>query len=231
MSHKRFVLPLNSLARVTRRVAGAHRVDAVCEGGRCRRRGPACTGGCGDLLELVGLQKRVDFHVIFLEAGANVIEGFIDAVGELEHLVFLFADGPPVDHGLPVEDFVPIFAAVDEDDVVFGKLAGLQEGEHLPKFVHGAEAAGKNDEGFGDLREPEFAHEEIMEIEAELGADVGVGELFVGQFDREADRFAAGFAGAIMPGPPPEQMTKRRGLGPRVSDQVVILWASSRASS
>ncbi len=82
----------------------------------------------------------------------------------------------------------------------FGELACLQQREHFPKLVHCAEAARKNDEGFGNLREPKFAHEEIMKIEAELGTDVGVGELLVGQFDRKADGFAAGFDGAAIGG-------------------------------
>ena len=147
---------------------------------------------------LVGLQKRIDFHVILLEAGADVVEGLVHAIGELQHLVLVFVDRAPVDHGLPVENFVPIPAAVDEDDVVLGELARLQQREHLPELIHRAKAAGKDDEGFGDLREPQFAHEEIMKIEAELRADVGVGELLVGELDREADGFAAGFDGAAI---------------------------------
>jgi hypothetical protein len=138
--------------------------------------------------------------VVFLEAGADVVESFVDAVGELKHFVFFLVDRAPVDHGFPVQHFVPIFAAVDDDDVVLGELSRLEKGEHFPKLIHGAEAAGENDKGFGDLREPEFAHEEIVEIEAEFGADVGVGELLVRQFDGEADGLAAGFAGAAIGG-------------------------------
>ena len=138
--------------------------------------------------------------MIFFEAGADVVKGFVNAVGELQHFVLVFVDRAPVDHGLPVEHLVPIFAAVDEDDVVLGELAGLQQREHFPKLVHRAEAAGKNDESFGNLREPEFAHKEIMKIEAELRTDVGVGELLVGQFDGKTDGFAAGFDGATIGG-------------------------------
>src|SRR6476660_6373390 len=123
---------------------------------------------------LIGLQERIDFHVVLLEAGADVVESFVHAVGKLQHLVLLFVDGAPVHHGFPIENLVPIPAAVDEDNVVLGELSCLQQREHLPKFVHRAEAAGKNDEGLGDLREPEFAHEEVVKIEAELRTDVGV---------------------------------------------------------
>jgi hypothetical protein len=50
----------------------------------------------------VSLQKGIDFHVVFLEAGANVVEGFVHAVRKLQHLVFVFVDGAPVHHGFPV---------------------------------------------------------------------------------------------------------------------------------
>ena len=48
------------------------------------------------------------------------------------------------------------------------------------------------------MRKPEFAHEEIVEIEAEFRADVGIRELFVGQFDGEADGFPAGLVRAAV---------------------------------
>ena len=83
---------------------------------------------------------------------------------------------------------------------MLGELARLEKRQHFPEFIHGAEAAGKNDEGFGDLREPEFAHEEIMEIKAELGADVSVGKLLVRQLDGKADRLAARFTGTAIGG-------------------------------
>ena len=38
-------------------------------------------------------------------------------------------------------------------------------------------------------------------------------------------------AASMMPGPPPEQITKRRGFVPSVIDQAVMRRASSRASS
>src|SRR5271170_5169904 len=149
---------------------------------------------------LVSLQEGVDIHVVFFEAGADIFEGFVDAVGELEHLVFLFVDSAPVDHGLPVEDLVPVFAAVNEDDVLLGEFPCLEEREHFPKLVHSAKTAGENDQGFGDLREPELAHEEVVKIKAELRADVSVRELLVGQLDGETDRFATGFDGAAIGG-------------------------------
>src|SRR5579872_1303048 len=103
---------------------------------------------------LISLKEGVDFHVVLLEAGADVIERFVYAVSKLKHFVFLFVDGSPVHHGLPIKNLVPVSAAVNEDYVVLGELACLHQREHFPKLVHGAESSRENDQGFGDLREP-----------------------------------------------------------------------------
>src|SRR5215813_3086227 len=42
--------------------------------------------------------------------------------------------------------------------------------------------------------------------------------------------YAPRFAASIIPGPPPEQITNRLGLGPSDSDHVVILSAGERAT-
>ncbi len=68
------------------------------------------------------------------------------------------------------------------------------------KFVDGAEASGKNHESFGEIGEPEFAHEEIVELEVERGGDVRIGILLEGQIDVEADGFASGFVSAEVGG-------------------------------
>ena len=105
-------------------------------------------------------------HVVLLEAGADMIEGLIDGISELQHLKFAFVDGAGIHHGLPVQDLIPIFSAVDKDDVVLSQLARLHEGEHFHELVKRAETPRENYESFGDLGEPQFSHEEIMEIEA-----------------------------------------------------------------
>ncbi len=75
---------------------------------------------------------------------------------------------------------------------------GLHQSEHFPELIHGAEAPGKNDERFRDLREPEFTHEEVFEIEAQLGADVRICKLFVRKLDRKTDGLATGFVSAAI---------------------------------
>src|SRR5437868_14476608 len=94
------------------------------------------------------LQVGVEIHVVFFEAFADAGESFVDGISELEHLVFVFVDHAPTDHGAEIENLVPIFAAVNDDEVVARELAGLEQGHHFPEFIHGSEAAGKNDEGF-----------------------------------------------------------------------------------
>ncbi len=82
-----------------------------------------------------GLEVGGKLHVIFFQAFADAGEGFVHRVGELQHFVFFLIDHAPAHHGAEVENFVPIFAAVDDDEVVAGQLSGLQQGEHLPQFV------------------------------------------------------------------------------------------------
>src|ERR1700689_1190801 len=112
----------------------------------------------------------------------------------------MLADGSSAHHGLPIQHLIPIFAAVDQNEIVLGKFSGLHEREHFPKLVHGAESAGKNDERFGDLRKPKFSHEKIMEIKTELVADVGIRRLLVRQLDAQSDGFASGIGGAAICG-------------------------------
>ena len=80
------------------------------------------------------------------------------------------------------------------------ELAGLRQSQDLEQFVEGAEAAGKHDQRARQVREPELAHEEVVELEAQLGRDVGIGALLVRQADVQADAAAAGERGAAVGG-------------------------------
>ena len=89
-------------------------------------------------------------------------------------------------------DFVPVARAVEDDRDVAHELARLGEREHLAQLVERPEAAGKDDQSAREVREPELAHEEVVELEPEPGRDVRVGTLLVRQPDVEADGPAAG---------------------------------------
>src|SRR4029077_10127726 len=118
----------------------------------------------------------------------------------LEQVQILGRDRAGVDEGLEVNDAVPVFAAVDDDENFLGQLVGLGQGEDFEEFVDGAEAAGENHQSFGEIGEPELAHEEIVKLEVERGRDVGIGILLEWEIDVEADGFASGFVGAEVGG-------------------------------
>ena len=77
-------------------------------------------------------------------------------------------------------------------------LPGLRERQDLHQLVQRAEAAGKHDERARQVREPELAHEEVVELERELARDIGIRLLLVRQHDVESDRPAAGIRGAAI---------------------------------
>ena len=139
-------------------------------------------------------------EVVFGEAVAEESEGVLGSVDELEQAEVFGSDGASIDEGLEVHDAMPVFTAVDDDENFLGELVGLREGEDFEEFVDGAEAAGENHQSFGEIGEPEFAHEEIVEFEVERGRDVGVGILLEGQIDVETDALASGFVGAKVGG-------------------------------
>jgi len=139
-------------------------------------------------------------EVVFGEAVAKEREGVFGGIDKLEEVEILRGDGAGVDEGLEVHDAMPVFAAVNDDENFLGEFISLGKGEDFEKFVDRAEAAGKNHQRFGKIREPEFAHEEIMEFEVERGSDVGVWILFERQIDIEPDALSSSFVGAEVGG-------------------------------
>src|SRR5450631_1319404 len=139
-------------------------------------------------------------EVMFGQASTQKLEYIFGAVDDLELVEVFGGNGAGVDEGLKVQDAVPVLAAVDDDQDFLGQLVGLREREDLEEFVHGAETAGENDESLGEIGEPEFAHEEVMELEVQRGSDVLVGTLLERQLDIQADRLSSGFVGAEVGG-------------------------------
>ena len=95
----------------------------------------------------------------------------------------------------------PVRAAglFDEDDGERIAAAGLDEGEDFEAFIMGAEAAREEGDGVGFLDEDELAGKKVAEVD-ELGItfDDGIGALFEGEFDGDAE--GVGFAGAFVAG-------------------------------
>ena len=176
---------------------------------RCRGRGVpgrrgwlgGDAGGVEDLaVALLLLLVEGGVEVVFGEAIFDDVEGLLRGVGELEEVEVLEGDGALFGHGFEVDDGLPVVGAVDDDGDLLGELFGLREGEQLEHLVERAEAAGEDDQRLGEVGEPVLAHEEVVELEVELGRDPGVGTLFEGQLDVEADGLAAGLEGAAVGG-------------------------------
>src|SRR2546427_410768 len=129
------------------------------------------------------LQVVIELQVVHLQIRTDALEGLVYRIRKHEQAVLMLIDRAPALHGAPIEDLVPVAPAIDQNQVAAWEFAGLHQREHLPELVHGAEAAGENNQGLGQLGKPKLAHEEVMEIEAELRADEGVGQLLVRQLE------------------------------------------------
>src|ERR1700687_122339 len=103
-------------------------------------------------------------EVGFRQSIAQEREGVFWAVYDLELVDIFRGNGAGIDEGLKVDDAVPVFAAVDDHQDFLGQFIGLRERKNFEQFVHGSEAAGENDEGFGKIGEPEFAHEKVVKL-------------------------------------------------------------------
>jgi len=80
------------------------------------------------------------------------------------------------------------------------QFPGLHQRQHFEKFVHGSETAGENDDRLGQIEEPEFAHEEVVELEIQLSGDVRIVELLHRQRNIEPGVDTGGFRGAPVGG-------------------------------
>src|ERR1700692_3111932 len=117
------------------------------------------------------------------------LQTFLWRVRHLEQFEVWRRDHAGVDHSVEIDDFLPVRAAIDDNDNFLGQFLSLGKGEDFKKFVERAEAPGKDYERFGQIREPELTHEKVMELEVERRRDVGVRILLEGQIDVEANGF------------------------------------------
>ena len=58
--------------------------------------------------------------------------------------------------------------------ICFGELLGLHQREDLEHLVERAEPARKDHERLRQVREPELAHEEVVELEVQAVGDVRI---------------------------------------------------------
>ena len=135
---------------------------------------------------------------LFDGAVGEVIDGFIDGVGEEHEVDVARADGAAFDHVVE-EGFhgSPELSSHDDDREVL-YLTGLDEGEGLKHFIHGAEAAGHHDEAIAVFEEEDLADEEVFHRDPLV--EVGVMGLLEGEFDVAADGAAVDVFGAPIGG-------------------------------
>src|ERR1700722_1224355 len=138
--------------------------------------------------------------VVFGQTVAEEVECVFGSVDEFKQVQVLGSNGASFDEGLEVHDAMPIFAAVDDDQNFFGEFVSLGESENLEEFIDGSESAGKNYQRFGEVGEPELAHEKIVKLEVERESDVGIGLLLKGKINVEANVLASGLVSSKVGG-------------------------------
>src|SRR5579885_392145 len=150
----------------------------------------------GNRRRLVGFRlKGVSHQRLFEE-----FECGLRMIGVLEQIQILGRDHAVLDERIKIDDLFPVLRAVEQNSDLLGELLSLREREQFHELIHGAVTPGKDHQRFGEVGEPELAHEEVVELEAELRGDVRIRKLFEGKPDVQADGFAFGFGGAAVGG-------------------------------
>ena len=110
---------------------------------------------------------------------------------------------------------VPVVGPVEDHQQLPRELLRLRQREELEQLVERAEAAREDHQRLGEIREPELPHEEVVEVEAQARASrtgSAPARTAAGCSSRSSCRrlrWAPRLAASMMPGPPPEQTTKR----------------------
>src|SRR5258707_15410384 len=99
---------------------------------------------------------------------------------------------------LQINHSFPLFFPVNKKQFVIRQLPRLKKHHHFPQLVHCSKTAGKHDQRFRNLSEPQLAHEKIMEIKTQLRADVRIRKLFVRQLNRKSNGLASRFISAAV---------------------------------
>ena len=127
------------------------------------------------------------------------LDGFVGVVGPLNKVHVEGVDGFAFDEGLVDEglEVLPEVGAHDDDGEAFD-FFGLDEDECFEDFIHGAEAAGHDDECFGVFDEHDLADEEVVEVNEAV--EVWVWVLLHGELDVASQREPPRFSGASVGG-------------------------------
>src|SRR5262245_48093900 len=146
-----------------------------------------------------------------------------DGIRLIEYLQVVCVDGAPTDQSIKVENFIPIWSAEQHNRHCFTRLLRLNQCQHFEELVHCAKAARKDNQGLRKIDKPEFAHEEIVEVENQLRGYITIYTLLVWQLNIHAHRLATGKGGSTIgglhhparaTGTDDEVTIARQGLGP-----------------
>src|ERR1700678_585928 len=97
-------------------------------------------------------------------------------------------DGSIPHQRFEIHDFLPETRAIENDRDLFCQLLRLHERKNFEKLVDRSESAGEDHQRLRQIREPELAHEEIVEFEVEFARDERIRQLLEGKADVQSDR-------------------------------------------
>ena len=129
----------------------------------------------------------------------DLLPRLLGGLGPGKEIKVVVGDHPLLRHLPEVDDLRPILTA-EEDDRNRLHAVGLAEGEGLEHLVEGAESAGEEDHGRRAEDEVKLPQREVLELEAEVGGDEGIGLLLGRELDVEPDRLAADVEGPAVGG-------------------------------
>src|SRR5689334_13393829 len=91
-------------------------------------------------------------------------KGFFWTVRKLEEADVLGRNRSGIDECLKIQDTMPVLAAINHDQNLLCQFISLSESQNLEELVHGAEAAGKDDQSLSQIGEPELTHEKVVKL-------------------------------------------------------------------
>src|ERR1700722_767742 len=86
-------------------------------------------------------------------------------VGVLKQIQIIPIDGPVFLQRFEIQYLAPEFCAVQHDYNLAFEFLRLSQRQNLEQLVHGSESTRENNQCFRQVRKPEFAHEEVVELE------------------------------------------------------------------
>src|SRR6516164_1932232 len=117
----------------------------------------------------------------------------------MEEIEVAWADRAILNERAEIDHLIPVFGAKEHDRHALACLARLYQGQDLKQLVERAIAAREQHDRFGEVDKPELTHEEVMEVEVQFPADIGVVEVVLrdrdGQPDIEPSRLASAAMG------------------------------------